>query len=262
MSTTATAAPRASPASRRAPAGARTARPRPRRPRRTATSTHVTHVRWVESGRCSAWGRIPADTRATTSRAAVRADRSARRRCQSANPSKADGADDHREEPQEQRVRGGEVGEPPPRRLGLGDRLQRAVEVRPRRRARQLAPGPQVDDRVHEHPRPRRPGPAIARCTHIGTSPTTIADGQAPGPTGLAARQHQPAEHQADGEDEVGPVGEGQSGEHRRRLRRATRAARRDPTSALARTANTPHHSVSASPPFHAIAVSPIGVST
>ena len=56
--------------------------------------------------------------------------------------------DDHREEPEEElMVRGGRRNRPV-RRNGLGDRLQRAVDLPERRRARQLPTRPQPDDRI------------------------------------------------------------------------------------------------------------------
>ena len=51
---------------------------------------------------------------------------------------------------------GRQRGELPPRRDQLGDGLQRAVEMRPRRRSRQLAAGAQVEDRVDDHAPERR----------------------------------------------------------------------------------------------------------
>ena len=129
------------------------------------------------------------------------------------------------------------MGEPPPRRDLLGHRLQRAVEPAPRRRPGQLPSGPQAGTPGRATmPLTAAPGPAMTRWTHIGISPTT-----APMRTGRRvgrSRQQQPAEHEADGDDEVGPEGEGQAGRGRRR-RASTAAGGVGSSRCTPRTANT-----------------------
>ena len=163
----------------------------------------------------------------------------------------------HREEPQEQRVRGREVGHPPPRRHELGDRLQRAVEVAPRRWAGQLAAGAQLEHRVDEHPR-ETPwlGPAIATCIHIGSSPTTRRPAPAVRHCGLR-HSSQPI-HEPEGDHEVGAIRQGQPGQDAGDEPADVACA--GSVDVRGAHANTALHSVSASPPFQAIAVRPIGV--
>ena len=152
------------------------------------------------------------------------------------------------------------MGELPPRRLRLGDRLEGAVEAIPRRRPGQLAAGAEVHDGVDDHALPR--GAVARRWPGAPTAASARRARQAwPGATTSRWRPDQPGEDRGDGEDEVGAVA---SGPARRARRRASRASSLGPTGRpyVERTANTAHHSVRARPPFHAIAVSPIGVST
>ncbi len=115
-------------------------------------ATHVTHSRCAESGRCRAWGRMPTLTRATASSTVERPDgRADAAALPDGEGDEGGGADEHQEEPQEQRVRRRQVGEPPPRRDLLGHRLQAAVEATPRRRAGQLPPGAQPEHGIDEH---------------------------------------------------------------------------------------------------------------
>ena len=122
-----------------------------------------------------------------------------------------DGDDEHQEEPQEQRVRRRQVGHLPPRRDLLGDGLQAAVEVVPRRRAGQLAPVAQLEHGIEHHPLER-----LRRTGHHEVDPHRHQPddaGEHERPAGVAVAPQHPAEHQADGDHEVGPVGQGQPGE-------------------------------------------------
>ena len=114
-------------------------------------------------------------------------------------------------------LRGPQVGQLPPRRLRLGDRLEGAVEAVPRRRAGQLPARP-AGGRPGSTTMPCHAarGPATTRCTHIGVRPTTSAErGEAPRlAAGVQINQPSTA---ADGEGEVGSVRQRQPAEQCRR---------------------------------------------
>ena len=152
-----------------------------------------------------------------------------------------------------------EVGHLPPRRDLLGDGLQPAVEAVPRRRARQLAPVAQPEHGIEHHPLER-----LRRTGHHEVDPQRGQPddpGEHERPAGVAVAPQHPAGHEADGDHQVGPVGEGEPGEQRRRRPMPAAgggAVEVDGT----RTANTVDHRVRARPPFQAIAVRAIGVIT
>ena len=122
-----------------------------------------------------------------------------------------DGAGEHGEEPGEQRLRDVEVGDVPPRRDLLGDRLQGAVDAVPARRARQLAASAQAQHGVEHHPVERRCRPG-----HHEVDPhRQQSDGHSDQyrPTGVAVVPQQPADDETDGDHEVRAVREGEPGE-------------------------------------------------
>ena len=147
--------------------------------------------------------------------------------------------------------------------IGLGDApAARRRGATPRRWARELPPGPEVERRGRRTSLATpRPSPAD-REVHPHRQRARRRSRRATGDPQAAPRAT--AASRAPGRRRRRGRG-GRSGRARRGRRRpptATYAGRRDSTSALARTANTALHSVRARPPFHAIAVSPIGVST
>ena len=223
--------------------------------------THETQLRWAESGRCSAWGRMPRLTRPTASSTPERPVRAPRRRCQMAKPSSTNVPStitlNQRKRVCEaerwgSRHHGGissaTACSPPSSRSHDGGR----GSSRPARR---------WNTGSTNMPSKALTGPAITRCTHIGISPTArpISRGRR---LARPSPQH-PSEDEAHGQDEVGPERQRQPAEdagddpgpHGER-------APASPSMATPRIANTADHSVSASPPFHAIAVSATGVST
>ena len=98
-----------------------------------------------------------------------------------------------------------------PRRRPAGRR-----RVVPRRRAGQLAPGAQVEHRDRApSPRTRRAGPAIDEVDPQRQQPDDAGEHERP--AGVAVAPQHPAEHQADGDHEVGPVGRAPARRARRR---------------------------------------------
>ena len=220
-------------------------------------ATHVTHNRWAESGRCSACGRMPTLTSATASSAVVRPVTPPAGAAQHGEASSAavptSITKNHRNS-----VRAAQVGEPPPRRDLLGDRLQGAVEALPARRAGQLAAAAQAEHRVDHHALERRRGTG-----HHEVHPHRQQADEPASRTGRRAARCRQSSQPATSPTAITRSGRYESASPARRPA-TTHARRRRAGSArwMPRTANTVAHSVSASPPFQAIAVRPTGVST
>ena len=104
------------------------------------------------------------------------------------------------------------MGELPPRRDLLGDRLQGAVDPAPARRPGKLAAFPQPEDGVEHHPLERGPEPGGGEVVPHRHQPDRRPRDDGPAGSGMAPQQ--PPEHQRDGEHEVRAVGEGEAGEY------------------------------------------------
>ncbi len=103
------------------------------------------------------------------------------------------------------------MGEAPPGRDLLGDRLERPVEPAPRRWAGQLPPRPQLEHGIQHHPPygGRRAGHDEVD-PHRDQPDQATDEHRAPGG---GAGEEEPAEQEADGHDQVRSEGERQTGE-------------------------------------------------
>ena len=221
-------------------------------------ATHVTHSRCAESGRCSAWGRMPS------------ADQ--RDRQQHGRPSAAAGGDGStrrtRAWPPYRRASRRTTGTRSATPTAPGGRhhggISSATACRPpSRRSHEGGRGSSRPSRRWSTgsstiPSNAATGPAITRWTHIGSSPTSP-----PASSGFQLARCVHTNHpsdQRDGDHQVRAERQRQPGQHPATTQQ--RRAAGGSVTETPRTANTVAHSVSASPPFHAIAVSAIGVST
>ena len=156
---------------------------------------------------------------------------------------------------------GGEVRELPPRRDLLGHRLQPAVEAAPAT-AGGAARGPARRWKTGSITMPWKAstGPAITEVRPHRHEPDDAAERAPAARLSRSLPQH-PSEQQGDGDDEVRAVRQGEPGEHAGATHAQSLPAP-GRSRWTARTTNTALHSVRARPPFHAIAVRAIGVST
>ena len=123
-----------------------------------------------------------------------------------------DREDGEQHEPGEDLLRGREPGERP-RPVERGDDARDADEMARAGRERQPARGPQMEDRVDDHPPHTVPGPAVASCTTIGREPDRGSDQRSfhdrPGeaPEGRATAER-------DREAEIDPEQHGEAAQH------------------------------------------------